>query len=95
MSLESIIGIALLFINLIALILVGYDKYKAESHGWRIAERSLFLVALAGGAAGVFLGMRFFRHKTRKPGFYLGIPLLVVVNLIIFYHIFQGNHSGH
>ena len=61
-------------INLAALIVFGVDKKRARRHEWRISERTLLLLALAGGSVGAMLGMLVFRHKTRKWYFILGIP---------------------
>lgn len=49
-----------------ALTLFGIDKARARSGGRRVPERTLLLVAYAGGAAGAFAGQQLFRHKTRK-----------------------------
>lgn len=69
----------LLFINLIGFGLFGLDKYKAIRHKWRIPEAHLLLNALLGGAPGCLLGMSIFRHKIRKPKFYLLIPLIFIL----------------
>jgi len=74
----------LIILNFFSFIVVGYDKYQAKNRGWRVSERSLFLVALVGGAIGVYLGMRSFRHKTRHRKFSYGIPVLVIFNLLIY-----------
>ena len=52
--------------NLIAFILMGADKRRAERKRWRIPEKTLFLSAIFGGSLGSLLGMYFFRHKTRQ-----------------------------
>ena len=58
---------------------MGIDKIKARTHKWRISERTLFLLAILGGAVGGCLGMALFRHKTRHPFFQWGFPVLAVV----------------
>lgn len=83
----------LALINLSALLMVGYDKHQAKANLWRVPESRFFLLALLGGAAGVFAGMRAFRHKTKHPLFTLGIPVMLVINLVCLYLIlvkFQG-----
>jgi uncharacterized membrane protein YsdA (DUF1294 family) len=47
----------------------GIDKGQARRGGWRIPELGLHGLALAGGAAGGWLGMAAFHHKTRHPRF--------------------------
>lgn len=66
----------LLAINIITFFIYGVDKRKAQNHRWRISETTLIALALAGGFFGAFLGMHLWHHKTRKPGFYIGIPLI-------------------
>ena len=65
-------------INLIAFILVGVDKKRSVSNSERVPEVYLFLIAIFFASLGVFLGMLFFRHKTRKIYFPLGIGLLFI-----------------
>ena len=55
----------LLAVNAAAFFLYGLDKWKAVHGRRRIRERTLLFIAAAGGSAGAFLAMRFFRHKTR------------------------------
>lgn len=58
------------------------DKHKAKKSLQRTPERTLFLVAVFGGSIGSLLGMYLFRHKTRKPKFALGIPLILAVQTV-------------
>ena len=73
----------LVTVNLIAFALFGIDKYKAKHDLWRIPEKTLFLLAIFGGSVGAFLGMKFFRHKTRHKRFSLGLPLIFVLQLLL------------
>ena len=74
--------IFLIIINITAYLLFGYDKYCAKRDAWRIPEATLLLAALAGGAAGALLGMKMFRHKTKKPLFSIGVPLLLAAQTV-------------
>lgn len=78
-----ILGIYLLAVNIMAFSMFGADKYKAERNLWRISEWQLLLSALAGGSLGAFLGMKLFRHKTRKPKFYIGVPVIVILQFLL------------
>ncbi len=69
--------------SLIAFAAFGLDKYKAKSNRWRIRERTLFLFALLGGGIGAFLGMKVFHHKTLHKQFAIGIPAIMIVQLLI------------
>lgn len=59
--------------------LYGYDKRQARDGGPRVPERLLHLMALAGGAAGGWLGMLVFRHKTRRPVFRVVLGVAVAL----------------
>lgn len=63
-------------VNLSAFCLFGLDKRRAVKRLWRIPERRLFAIALAGGSIGALAGMYGFRHKTRHKLFAVGMPLL-------------------
>lgn len=69
----------LILINCTALGLYGLDKKRAVRNQWRIPEKTLLGIAVLGGGPGALLGMRLFRHKTRKPKFYIGIPVILIL----------------
>ena len=71
----------LITVNLFALILTVYDKTAAERQRRRVKESTLMLIAAAGGAPVMYLTMLMIRHKTRKPLFMIGIPLIVLLEL--------------
>lgn len=77
------LAIYFLGINVIAFLVYGLDKYKAIRHEYRISEKNLFLLALVGGSLGAFLAMHIFRHKTRKPYFAIGIPVILIIQLVL------------
>jgi len=54
-----------LVLNLLGFLLMGWDKFQAKRKKWRVREKMLILEALAGGVLGAYLGMVFFRHKTK------------------------------
>lgn len=68
-------------VSLLALLLFGWDKLMAKLGRRRIPESTLWAAALLGGGVGAFLGMRLFRHKTRKGFFPIGLPILAVLQL--------------
>ncbi len=70
-------------INLIGLLLMGMDKLRAKRKKYRIPERTLFIIAALFGSIGIFIGMYLFRHKTRKLKFSIGIPAILVVQLLL------------
>ncbi|MBS6195647.1 MAG: DUF1294 domain-containing protein [Clostridiales bacterium] len=70
-------------VNLAGLGLFGLDKYRAVKNKWRIRESTLFLLALLGGSPGCLVGMYLFHHKTRHKKFTIGIPLILVLELVL------------
>ena len=71
----------LILINALALLLMRADKQKARRRQWRIPEALLFGTALLGGSAGAVLGMLLFAHKTRKPLFSVGLPVVLILHI--------------
>lgn len=79
----------LLIINAAGFLLMRSDKIRARKKRWRIPEATLMTVAALGGSIGSFLGMYTFRHKTRHRKFTLGIPAILVFQLILAGLLFQ------
>ena len=73
----------LLTINAAGFVIMLADKRCAQKKLWRIPEATLLTVAILGGSVGCLVGMRLFRHKTRKPKFYIGIPVILAMQLIL------------
>lgn len=69
--------------NIIAFLAYGIDKQRARRHQWRIPEEALLGLAVIGGSVGALLGMRFFHHKTKKAKFVIGVPLILIVQIVI------------
>ena len=69
-------------VNLLAFIVFGLDKKKAEKDKWRVPESTLIMLAVLGGSAGALAGMLVFRHKTRKAKFMIGIPVILLIQVI-------------
>ncbi len=74
----------LLVINIIAFGLFGLDKHRARHQLFRISEKTLFMTVLAGGSAGSLLGMYFWHHKTLHVQFTMGIPAIMLVQILLF-----------
>ena len=73
----------LFVINVITFAAFGLDKRKAKKRKFRIRESVLLGLALIGGSLGALAGMFLFHHKTRKPAFRIGIPVLFLLQGII------------
>lgn len=72
-----------IIINLIGLLLMKIDKQKAKNHQYRISEKTLWTIAIGGGAVGATLGMQLFRHKTKHVSFKIGFPILAIIDVIL------------
>ena len=74
--------ISLAVVNGIAFFVMYLDKVRSRKQGAeRIPEGLMFFSAAVFGGIGVFGGMLFFRHKTAKWYFMLGIPLFILQNI--------------
>ena len=96
MALINEIGITkiivyLLVVNIIAFFAMWLDKWKAKNDAWRIPESTLMALALMGGSIGGIAGMYTFRHKTKKPKFYIGMPAILVFEIIAVIYILTKN----
>jgi uncharacterized membrane protein YsdA (DUF1294 family) len=69
----------LLAVNLATFVAFATDKHRARTNGRRIPERTLLMLASAGGSPAAFLAQQTLRHKTRKQPF--GTWLVVITGL--------------
>ncbi|MFT3984409.1 MAG: DUF1294 domain-containing protein [Lachnospiraceae bacterium] len=83
MNVLLIIGIYLTGINLLGFITMRIDKQRAKRQAWRIPEATLFSLALFGGSIGCLAGMYAFRHKTQKISFFIGMPAILILQILI------------
>ncbi len=90
----SYFELSLIIINIIALILYGYDKLQAirsSKNISRVSENKLLFITLLGGTIGALLSMLIFRHKIKKPSFMIKFSIVVILQAIgIFIYINKG-----
>ena len=79
----KIILIYLLLVNVGGLLAFFIDKKRSQRAKWRIPEATLFSFAFFGGGPGCLLEMYWFRHKTLKPYFTIGIPTIIIVEVLL------------
>lgn len=72
-------------INVIAFILYGLDKLWAKKGRWRVPERSLILIAAAGGSIGAIAAMKVWHHKTKHNKFRFGLPAILLAQIALIY----------
>jgi len=82
LNIEIIAIIALIIWNIVVFVMYGLDKQRAKLRKRRISEETLMLSALLLGGTGALFGMSVFRHKTKHLKFKIGVPLLLILNII-------------
>ena len=95
LSVQAFIIGYLAIINIIGFLIMGLDKLKAKKRAFRIPEATLFLIAIMGGSVGSLLGMYIFRHKIRHLKFTIGMPVILVLQVILFLFLKFGPFSIH
>lgn len=79
----SMIVYYLFAVNLLSFSLYGIDKYKAKKGRWRISEKCLLLLAVAGGSVGAIAGMNIWHHKTQHAKFRIGLPVILALQFLL------------
>ena len=84
-----VFGYYLAGVSILALALTFYDKWAARRRHWRISEGALLAVSALGGSLAMLVTMRLLRHKTRKPKFMVGIPVIIAIQLAAYFFLQQ------
>jgi uncharacterized membrane protein YsdA (DUF1294 family) len=75
----------LLVINVLTFCVFGLDKYLAIAQRRRVPIVTLLGLSFLGGSVGGLLAMVLFRHKTKKPYFAIGVPLILLTQLLLLF----------
>ena len=86
---KELLYIYCILINILSFICFYVDKRRARRKEFRISESFLFIIAFLGGALGSILGMKIFKHKTKRRNFIFGIPLILLLNIVAFVYLTQ------
>jgi len=81
---EKLLFVYIFIISVLTVILTVYDKRAAKNGRFRISEATLILCGVFGGALAELVTMLIIRHKTRHIKFMLGLPSIIIAQLIIF-----------
>lgn len=73
----------MLAISVIEFAFCFIDKRAAKRGKRRISERRILITAFLGGAAGLLLGMKYFRHKTKHWYFWAAGWLFLILQLAL------------
>lgn len=71
-------------VNVLSFCVYAWDKRRAIFHEKRIPEIVLLLLAFIGGSVGSLSAMLLFRHKTKNPKFYITVPILLILQLLVY-----------
>lgn len=71
-------------INVVSVVVTASDKYVAshtshDKYAPRVPERTLLMLSVLGGSVSMFITMKIIRHKTKKPKFMVGIPIIIII----------------
>ena len=80
----------IVFLNILTFVLFALDKRKAVKSRWRIPETMLIALSILGGSIGALMAMSLFRHKTQNKYFRIGIPVILVLQLIFVFWFYAG-----
>lgn len=69
--------------NIVTFVTFWIDKNLAQNNKSRVSESTLVLMSALGGAVGGLAAMYLFRHKTRHAKFFLGLPAMLLIHMII------------
>ncbi|HYG60204.1 MAG TPA: DUF1294 domain-containing protein [Symbiobacteriaceae bacterium] len=75
--------------NLVVMAAYGWDKLRARQGRRRTPERTLLWLAACLGGPGALAGMYLFRHKTQKPRFVWGVPLMALVQAAVMWWVLR------
>lgn len=79
---KEILILYLIIINIIAIFVTIHDKNAARKHRWRVPESTLLMIATLSGCIAMYITMHIIRHKTKKPKFMIGIPVIFVLEIL-------------
>ena len=89
MTIEQLILIYLIAINVVTFFAYGIDKWKAKRSKWRIQEATLLGLAVIGGSIGALLGMKVWHHKTMHKKFQFGVPVIILLQIALIIWIYR------
>ena len=71
-----------LVVSLISVIITVFDKKIAGTGKRRIPEATLLLWSALGGSVAMYLTMHAIRHKTQHKKFMIGIPIIIILQVV-------------
>ena len=75
-------------ISLVTAAVTVADKLRAKKHSFRVPERVLLIIAAIGGSLAEYAVMRIIRHKTLHKKFMIGLPLIMIAQIVVLCFLF-------
>lgn len=79
----KLIAVYFAFISILTVVITCIDKINAKNGSKRIPEDFLMTLGLLGGSPAEYITMRFIHHKTKHKKFMVGLPVLIVIQILI------------
>lgn len=77
-------------INVVTFIAFAIDKLNAIGHRSRIRIVTLLGLTFMGGSLGGLLAMYLLHHKTNKDYFTVGIPLIILMQVVVVFYVLNA-----
>lgn len=84
---HRILLIYLAVVNILTIIVFGVDKMNAKSNRQRVRIVTFLGLAFIGGSVGALIGMYGFHHKTKKAYFTVGVPLILLMQVVVLFYV--------
>ena len=84
---HRILLIYLAAVNILTIIVFGVDKMNARANRQRVRIVTLLGLAFIGGSVGALIGMYGFHHKTKKAYFTVGVPLILLMQVVVLFYV--------
>lgn len=84
---HRILLLYLAVVNILTIIVFGVDKMNAKSNRQRVRIVTLLGLAFIGGSVGALIGMYGFHHKTKKAYFTVGVPLILLMQVVVLFYV--------
>ena len=84
---HRILLIYLAVVNILTIIVFGVDKMNTKSNRQRVRIVTLLGLAFIGGSVGALIGMYGFHHKTKKAYFTVGVPLILLMQVVVLFYV--------
>ena len=81
-DLNSILLVYFGVISIITVSITSLDKFFAKRDMRRISEKALLILAFLGGSPAEYLTMKLIRHKTLHRKFMVGLPVMMLLQVV-------------